>query len=221
MESSAAGAHLRGAAASIPVPLGNPCVWVLSAPLAPKGRAKVREGAAPEWLGQLPWLSLAAARRRARPCPRGWQAAPAPLPQLALGGAGLTRGSTRRQMRHAPASFQCEWSEWSSHVAATVCKSPPPSVQLRGSPLPLTWPLLRGDRSGAPLGLSAPFHQAWAAAALAAPHPPASLLPGRSVPSGQRCPPGGPCKPPGLLQPRRSPRAQRPLPLHPDNPGSA
>lgn len=58
-------------------------------------------------------------------------------------------------MRHAPASFQCEWIERSSHVAATVCKSP---RLLCSSPAaaPCTWPLLCCDRSGAPQGLSAP-----------------------------------------------------------------
>ncbi|ELW48149.1 hypothetical protein TREES_T100000977 [Tupaia chinensis] len=58
-------------------------------------------------------------------------------------------------MRHAPASFQCEWIEWSSHVAATVCKSPRLLCSSRAA-APCTWPLLRSDRSGAPQGLSAP-----------------------------------------------------------------
>lgn len=53
MESSAAGAHLRGAAASILAPLRNPSIPVLSRRLAPNCRAKVRETAAPERLGEL------------------------------------------------------------------------------------------------------------------------------------------------------------------------
>lgn len=50
MESSAAGAHLRGAAASILAPLRNPSVLVLSRLLSPNCRAKVRGTAAPKWL---------------------------------------------------------------------------------------------------------------------------------------------------------------------------
>lgn len=58
-------------------------------------------------------------------------------------------------MRHAPASFQCEWIEWSSHVAATVCKSP----RLLCSSLaaaPCTWPLLHSDRKWRPSRLKCP-----------------------------------------------------------------
>lgn len=88
MESSAAGAHLRGAAASILAPLRNPSIPVLSRRLAPNCRAKVRETAAPERLGELgslpsPLLASGPGLR-----PHGWQALPAPLPQLARGGPG-------------------------------------------------------------------------------------------------------------------------------------
>ena len=51
MESSAAGAHLRGAAASILTPLQNPLVLVFSRRLAPICRAKVHGTAAPKWRG--------------------------------------------------------------------------------------------------------------------------------------------------------------------------
>lgn len=107
--------------------------------------AKVRGTAAPRrlgWLGSVPSPPPAPGRAG----PRGRRALPAPLPQLARA-AGLTRGSALQQMRHAPASFQCEWIEWSSHVAATVCKSP---RLLCCSPAaaPCTWPLLRSHRRG-------------------------------------------------------------------------
>lgn len=97
-------------------------------------------------------------------------------------------------MRHAPASFQCEWIDWSSHVAATVCKS---LRLLCSSPAaaPCTWPLLRSDRSSAPQGLSAPpkpglLPRPWSSRPALGPAPTA-LLPRCSLPGGERCPRGG------------------------------
>ncbi|XP_005381327.1 PREDICTED: translation initiation factor IF-2-like [Chinchilla lanigera] len=99
------------------------------------------------WLTPLPCPLLAAPPRLPGPA--------SPTAPVGTRRAGLTRGSALRQMRHAPASFQCEWIEWSSHVAATVCKSP---RLLCSSPAaaPCTWPLLRSNHSGAPQGLGAP-----------------------------------------------------------------
>lgn len=86
MESSAAGAHLRGAAASIPAPSETRWSWSFllgSLPLAGPRSAEPRRlcvygGSAP-----YPHLLLAP---RPRLHPHGWQALPAPLPQLARGG---------------------------------------------------------------------------------------------------------------------------------------